>query len=1131
MEQLIQEGIPLEKLSNVQDVVQLFGYYWNFRIDAKKDSKKREAILKKAVTAMVKSNNLTVNIKFLRTPKRLDTYESLLSDQVLRVSSDSENLALFNHNILFDYAVSKLLIKEIPEEAYRFLTRGPSRPVFIRPSIDYFFARLWFDNRKLFWEVFWYFLYQKKEEYLHLMPMLCLVNEIQYLGDFQPILDKLKNKNSLKYQFYLLMLKRIFQTLKSIKKDIIPERDNVWIEILFKLNSFLSVKFIDEYLRLLANAINKWSDWQRDEQNKIAFMSRAILWWAWEPPSELNQRQIKKLHEVVAVWGVPLVCKTYTENPKESKELLSKILFRLGPTSTISEIYILVQEIERIWSCDPEFAVQIYKAVFSYEEKSEEKTLMTGGVLTLTSTRRQDYRMCYYSLAESFPKFLNDKPFFATEAMVRVINKIVKRVEILKYSREIISSSFRYNKITATYLPDKSYIWDENDFNNERKKILSSFDNYIFENSKDKSKRELINSLVKQIAKMNEVAVVWRHLLKTAIRNAETLTPILYPLLLAEPILTNLETNYEVGELLKIGFDYLSTEQRKTVEKTILKLSKEEEKNNLLVCIPGKYLQMKESKNIITKLKKHNEIYPNIKPFKIETSWKSNDEKDWLEEEGVNFSDNHNKNLLDLYIPIKEFHESYLNKIPELSESEKIFSRMIKLNSALEDMTLRYHPNLIKTSLTHLVSACETIARNSQIPSDHKILKFIEEIFQKAGRDASPEYNEKYHKEFNHPAWSPSPRVEAAQGIMHLIKRKEFTTEANLNLIRDLAKDKVPGVRYQIISNLSNLYYTAQKIMWSIAENTSKNENTNGVLTALANSISQIANSQIEKVLDLLEIICKRKSLEERSHITLIDPCLSTITSLKIARNNERADNIIKKFEEDPLAYALEIKEVVLTAKEYLLIGIVIKWKEKPKEVRKRAREILSRALDSSKKGFEELRNKYGESWPEDRQKKTRNIYEIIDTIGTWLYFNSDTNETIRKQGKIALNETQKRQYYFEIKPLIKKVILVGKDSLLNARTAHYIMELCNGVLKYDPAGVVEIAKELCIISAEYDYTLDPIAIKEVVDLIQTCMADYKEIFQDNRNLQNLKELLNIFIKAGWPEAIQLAINLNEIWR
>ena len=139
--------------------------------------------------------------------------------------------------------------------------------------------------------------------------------------------------------------------------------------------------------------------------------------------------------------------------------------------------------------------------------------------------------MCYYSLAQDFSKFLNDKPLEATRAMVKAVYAIVEREELVKY-RFVDGkiSNFKFFEITSKYLQDNSFFWDEDDFNRERKKILSSFDDYILEISKDSEWNKLLLDLIKEIAKINKIAVIWRRLLTTAKKNPSVFVPILYPL-------------------------------------------------------------------------------------------------------------------------------------------------------------------------------------------------------------------------------------------------------------------------------------------------------------------------------------------------------------------------------------------------------------------------------------------------------------------------------------------------------------------------------------------------------------------------------------------------------------------------
>jgi len=101
----------------------------------------------------------------------------------------------------------------------------------------------------------------------------------------------------------------------------------------------------------------------------------------------------------------------------------------------------------------------------------------------------------------------------------------------------------------------------------------------------------------------------------------------------------------------------------------------------------------------------------------------------------------------------------------------------------------------------------------------------------------------------------------------------------------------------------------------------------------------------------------------------------------------------------------------------------------------------------------------------------------------------------------------------------------------LHPSTTHHLIQLCNIVIRHDPAGIIKIAENLCKASESYGYQLDSMAIREVVTLVEVCIADFKEILRDKKNVMSLMYILNIFVKAGWPEAIQLAIRLDEVWR
>ena len=99
------------------------------------------------------------------------------------------------------------------------------------------------------------------------------------------------------------------------------------------------------------------------------------------------------------------------------------------------------------------------------------------------------------------------------------------------------------------------------------------------------------------------------------------------------------------------------------------------------------------------------------------------------------------------------------------------------------------------------------------------------------------------------------------------------------------------------------------------------------------------------------------------------------------------------------------------------------------------------------------------------------------------------------------------------------------------AHTAHYFMELLNGVLKFNPTGVLHLASGVAQSSEQTGYNLDPMAIREVVKLVEAVLADHRYEVRHGEPLQDLINLLDIFAKTGDAQALSLVWRLDEIFR
>ena len=150
LEKILNVSQDVPDFSRIHSEVQLLGLFWQRRIENASNELDRRSVLEQVARRMVEERSLTVRAEdayehaHLHTPAKQTAWNNLLSDEILaRVSSTGIRIA-FSHNILFDYAISVLLIEDDPQQLENFVLEDESRPLFLRPSLTYFFTRLWY---------------------------------------------------------------------------------------------------------------------------------------------------------------------------------------------------------------------------------------------------------------------------------------------------------------------------------------------------------------------------------------------------------------------------------------------------------------------------------------------------------------------------------------------------------------------------------------------------------------------------------------------------------------------------------------------------------------------------------------------------------------------------------------------------------------------------------------------------------------------------------------------------------------------------------------------------------------------------------------------------------------------------
>lgn len=1132
LEKLLNRNQNIPELSSISSEIQLLNLFWKQRVTDGVIGENKQMLLTKITQKMVKDRSLSTNKADFYPVD--DTWSSLLSSEMLvNVSITGQRIA-FLHNILFDYAVSVLLMEDSPDKFIEFIEEDPSRPLFLRPSLIYYFTRIWYSDPKLFWESFWYILPNKN---IHLrlfakfLPTGVIANEARKIEQLTPLIDSLEKEEYYSTKAVACLL----QALRTLK----IKRDPLWAGFLEKVSCYLDKEFAWD-LAILTSEILRRTEKKDDD---IVFqicgsISRSLLQWVFQ---ERKSSPSKWIDSLGGNWATFLVAETFGTNPQGSRKLLEKVLdLTKEENFPINYIFRLIDSLTNITPYDPSFTAEIYLTVLAHEEKSKEPTYFGTPVVPLSSTRSQDFEICHHQLIEHFPNFLETNSLLATETAVKCLNSYIIGKHILPYYKEEqikeISQKFQFREKLVYYIPDGSHIWwnDEGPHRYEPTKMAETLFEFIYKKSLSRTNHTELETSIDLLRDNACVAFFWKLLLKTAIRDAKNFAPFIFDLCIAKPIQIKSDTTYEFGEFLQAASTEFTEEQLYQIERSVLQIPKngkdsmdcqylERYRNRLLTRIPPELIKTEEGKKILENIKKTGEIPENKPLVRFESFSKPFSEDDWFEEQGIDLSETSNEKIRSYFPKLNDFMAKWQNEVPTKEDIELVFSEIEKLYNLLDE-TSDAHEEVLNSAWTKLASCAKIMSKNRN--NSENVFEFCREILLTCSKHVQPEPNSKYNLEFNYPCWSPYPRTEAAQGLP-LIAAAKYDEEI-LNSIRDLTNDKVPSVRYLIASELYLISKNASNEFWELVKDIVENEDNQLVLQSLCYNFNYFAIKEENKTIDVLEKLIKRLSLEDQNS-SLLETTIPLIAWFALVRENKWAIETYNEVISDPIKYSEALKRITFdTITSYLTPQKFDSINDS--KVAKRAINYLLETIDSVKKEIIKLMAVSEKN--EDIKSKLKDMLEIIDEIIIRLYFAIDTNNK-RHKNEETLSDKQKKTYYDNIKPLLEQILVFTSEekNVMAAEIAHYFMKLLNCVLKYDPKGILELATKVARSSQAANYNLDRIAIEENVKLVETILADHRLEVRDENSIKNLLDLLDIFSISGSPEALKLVWKLDKVFR
>lgn len=1142
---LVDQDVASEELEPITSQLQLLDKYWTRRIlDSESGGDALEPVLRAACEVILSSRTMKIDRSVLQEEASFrEPLDELLSSNVLTEEDTGatvrREVLSFAHHVLFDYAAARLLFRGLPAAIVDRTAARPELVLIIRPSYDLHYRHLWEldQERQVFWDAA--FAVASTDG----VPVVAKIiapgvaaDLIAQPGDYARLVAALRSENEETREVAEEMLAHLIgaRLLVSGRGSSIPDnRRDVWAALTEQLSEEIAPASAYP-LRTLLIDLAEDMELSDEAQRSVGLAARRLYEWA------LGER---RYHGHVIRTGIEVIAKTFATDPAESDRLLRIVLGEARLTEHgYLEMPTLARAIEPLFDTSSQLAGDIYATAFAFEESSDERTQMSGGVLALTSHRSQDYRMAHYSLGESFEAFIRAAPTEAIDALTSVRRTYAERKAHGGSLEEAIGcgegGTFRIE-------PDHSSIWDSGGSHDDEDKMLDTFEAWSTEQLG--LGRRQTKQLVDLLGAESRPAAIWRRLVRAATQHPQEIAHYLAPILSCPEALTSSDLSDVIGSFFTAGFNALSQTDRRRIERAIMDLPEfaeesganngrergENARDRLLGCVDQGLLVSARARAHLQSLLDADAVPPNehLSGF---SGWRSSDwsAEQELTEQGVDLSTEVHRRIRELEAPVREFAEANPNGSPATDAAGAITQPLAELWEALNTSAGQIDPELAKYAWQHATEAAHALARTSDLTPDSPIFEAAERVLLDASQHELPTPVASSESFDNAPSWSsPAPRIEAASGLLCLAFH-EASPQTVMDCVEQLASDPHHTVRFQVMRRLGLLRASRPDLMWRIADNAIADEQSLGVLSALAHSLPRLGPAaEHDRIATSAVALYERAEDGRPGADKLRELVIEQLADLYIWRGNAIAEDfILNRVVGSAAAKPEEASHILHRVREPFTHGEVDSGNTEEAAVRERALDLTRSLLDVVVPGYQQAEAELQERGQVDdgdaQLDRARRMVQIADTLTHELYFATGVFDEAQNRPESTSVE-QRRRLYEESGSLMTTLSGLPFPSI-----THHVLETLQAFIPFDPKGVFLRIGATVKAGQAGGYQADSLGAGLFATLVERYLAEHRTLLQEDDECRDLLiEILGIFVEAGWPQVRRLTYGLQDIYR
>jgi hypothetical protein len=320
--------------------------------------------------------------------------------------------------------------------------------------------------------------------------------------------------------------------------------------------------------------------------------------------------------------------------------------------------------------------------------------------------------------------------------------------------------------------------------------------------------------------------------------------------------------------------------------------------------------------------------------------------------------------------------------------------------------------------------------------------------------------------------------------------------------------------------------------MWTITDRILADDSSAAVLNALVVALPgmTLPEGDLERLQRAIRSAFARAEEDRAGADDLRETCLKSMTNLHVMRGAEDAAGFVNDFILNGLMdHPKRALAVVHLLRDALTFGDVEPPSPENAAIRRRAIDLAERLFEQASATFrswnEALAGKQLE--PDDpRLLSARATAQVLDGIASEFYFATGIFQ--KSQGEEpTVSQAQRERLYAEASTLLDQLCDVGF-----AASTHRVLGALEGFIALDPRGVfLRIARTVKAGQAG-GYHGDSLGAALVVRLVERYLAEHRTLLQqDDECRRALVEILDIFVRAGWPAALSLTYGLQDIFR